>query len=198
MAVHTPSGTFPPASRLFDPAVHDEMIRSTVRLARLVFGAAAASVFLYDPDRDELVFEASSGEGEDRLVGVAIPADRGIAGWVHHTAESIIVRDLASDSRFDRDFAAGTGLVPDMIMAAPLELDQEPFGVIEVLDPVLDGLGDLAAIEILTELARQSCAALSLLVAAREIQPSTASPLDRTAVNELVGALARLLAAERG
>jgi GAF domain-containing protein len=216
MTVQTPSGRVPPSSRLFDPSVHDEMIRSTVRLARLVFAAAAASVFLYDAERGELVFEASSGAGEDRLVGVAIPADRGIAGWVHMTGESIIVRDLAEDSRFDRDFAEATGHVPDTIMAAPLELDHEPFGVIEVLDPDLAAVGDLAAIDILAELARQSCAALSLLVAARRLRPADPGPAgglselgglearlrgdgsrDAEAVSDLVRALSRLIEGER-
>ena len=61
--------------RLVDPQVHADLLRSTVRLARVVFGAAAASIFLYDPDRDALVFEAASGHGEDQVVG-ADPAVR--------------------------------------------------------------------------------------------------------------------------
>lgn len=160
-----------PAGRLFDRSVHDELLRSTVRLTRLTFAAAAASVFLYDPGRDELVFEASSGAGEDQLVGVAIPADHGIAGWVWNTGETIIVGDLDQDTRFNASFAAETGYVPKEIMAAPLEVDKEPIGVIEVLDPQLTQVGEVAAIDLLTELAQQTCAAVSLLVAARRLEP---------------------------
>jgi signal transduction protein with GAF and PtsI domain len=146
---------------------HDEILRSTVRLARLSFSAAAASVFLYDQERDALVFEASSGVGEDRLLGMAIPSDRGIAGWVANTGEPIVIRGVSDDDRFDRAFAAGTGLVPDVIMAAPVEHEGEILGVLEVLDPKLDIIGEMAAIDLLTELANQSCAALSLLLADR-------------------------------
>ncbi|HZN16635.1 MAG TPA: GAF domain-containing protein [Micromonosporaceae bacterium] len=166
---------------------HDEILRSTVRLARLSFSAAAASVFLYDPERDALVFEASSGVGEDQLVGVAIPADRGIAGWVANTGEPIVIRGVSDDARFNRDFAAGTGLLPDIIMATPVEHAGEVLGVLEVLDPKLDAIGDMAAIDLLTELANQSCAALSLLIADRRMHAN------RTEVDGPVAQLAALL-----
>jgi len=144
------------------------LVRSTVRLARLTFGAAAASVFLYDEAQDTLVFEASSGTGEDRLVGVAIPADQGIAGWVFRSGEPII-QDVVNDPRFYREFAIGTGYVPRCIMAAPLEFEDKPIGVIEVLDPERDRFGDMAALDLLSELAAQSAGALSLLLAARSL-----------------------------
>ncbi|MFJ2954994.1 GAF domain-containing protein [Streptomyces sp. NPDC087270] len=146
---------------------YDEILRSTVRLARLSFSAAAASVFLRDEDQGLLVFEASSGVGEDRLVGTAIPAGQGIAGWVAATGETVIVRGVADDDRFDRDFALSTGLVPDVLMAVPMEHAGEIIGVLEVLDPKTDGVGDLDAMDLLSELAHQSTAALALLLSHR-------------------------------
>ncbi|BBA98525.1 hypothetical protein RVR_4736 [Actinacidiphila reveromycinica] len=164
----------------------DEILRSTARLARLSFSAAAASVCLHDEERGALVFEASSGVGEDRLVGTAIPAGRGIAGWVAATGETVIVRGVADDVRFDRDFALGTGLVPDVLMAVPMEHAGEIIGVLEVLDPKTDGVGDLDAMDLLSELARQSTAALALLrdhrrAARAPAAPAAAGPLDRIA-----------------
>lgn len=188
---------------------HDEILRSTVRLARLSFAAAAASVFLYDNARDALVFEAASGVGEDRLLGVELPASHGIAGWVANTGEPIVIRGVAEDTRFDRGFATETGLVPDVILAAPIEHQGDILGVLEVLDPQLEMVGELVAIDLLTELANQSCAALSLLLAdrrarARQSEANGAvaqllSVLDRSderqeaAVHDLIGALARLV-----
>ncbi|MFR9722884.1 GAF domain-containing protein [Streptomyces sp. MS19] len=190
-------------------STHDEILRSTVRLARLSFAAAAASVCLYDQESQSLVFEASSGQGEDRLIGVAIPADVGIAGWVANTGEPIVVRGVADDERFNADFAQGTGLVPDTILAAPIEHEGEVLGVLEVLDPRLDGVGELSAIDLLTELANQSCAALALMLQdrrarARRTDPSGAvtqfaALLDRVgperedALQDLVTALTKLL-----
>lgn len=178
---------------------YDEILRSTVRLARLSFSAAAASVFLRDEDRDALVFEASSGVGEDRLVGVAIPAGHGIAGWVAETGETVIVRGVADDDRFDRDFALSTGLVPDVLMAVPMEHRGEIIGVLEVLDPKTEGVGDLDAMDLLAELAHQSSAALALVLTQRRSAADTgaaADPVDRIR-SALAGATGRRAAAGR-
>ncbi|WP_405582851.1 GAF domain-containing protein [Streptomyces sp. NBC_01190] len=154
----------------------DEILRSTVRLARLSFAAAAASVFIRDARTGSLVFETSSGVGEDRLVGTTLPGDHGIVGWVANTGDPLIVRGVAEDSRFDRDFAEGTGLVPDVIMAVPMERDGEIIGVLEVLDPTLERIGDLDAMDLLTELANQSAAILRLSLARR--RGSERGPVD--------------------
>ena len=49
------------------------LLGSIVNVARSIFRAKAASVFLYDDEPDELVFEAVSGEGEQSLVGTRMP-----------------------------------------------------------------------------------------------------------------------------
>jgi GAF domain-containing protein len=152
--------------RLVDPQVHTDLLRSTVRLTRLVFGAAAASIFIYDDARDALVFEAASGKGEDRVYGFAIPADRGVAGWVYQSAETMIIHDVRADSRFDQQFAAQTGYVPAAIAAAPLMLD-EPVGVLEVLDAADGRFDDVDGIDLLSELADHLAGSVSLLLAAR-------------------------------
>lgn len=172
MSLEMPDSLTASLGRVLLPGAHTELMRSTVRMARLTFSAAAASVFLYDDQSDQLVFEASSGEGEDRLVGMAIPAGRGIAGWVFQTGETMVC-DVRDDPRFDRDFARSTGYVPDMLMAAPLELDERVIGVMEVLDPTLDRFGELAAIDLLTELANQLAITLALMLVTRrrEVTP---------------------------
>jgi GAF domain-containing protein len=199
-------------SDLDDVAIYEELVRSAVRLARLAFRASASSIFVYDQDRDQLVFEASSGTGEDRLVGIAVPADQGIAGWVWQTGEAVIAADLANDRRFDLDFAQRTGYVPDTILAAPLRTGETMLGLIEVLDPVLDGRSEISAIDLLAELANHLSATVSLLAAARRAAPgggwggawqrlaATVEHLagrDRAAVDTFVRALDGLLAPRR-
>ncbi|BCB82896.1 GAF domain-containing protein [Phytohabitans suffuscus] len=180
-------------------STHDAILRSTVRLARLSFRAAAASVFLLNRERDELVFEAASGAGEDRLVGVSIPPGKGIAGWVATTGETIIVREADTDSRFDRRFAEGTGYVPTTILAAPLEERGVVIGVLEVLDPSLDEFGDIAAMDLLSELSIQSCAALSLLLDDRGRQhPARTAGADLDALAVLLRGLDGQRAAAAG
>ena len=52
------------------------LLASIVDVARAIFRAKAASVFLHDAESDELVFEAVSGEGERRSSEPACPPAR--------------------------------------------------------------------------------------------------------------------------
>lgn len=97
----------------------EELLQSVVDTARAIFGAQASSILLLETEKDELVFEAVSGQGQDFLVGRRFPAGRGIAGWVAASGEPMVVDDLHDSTSFDRDIARSTGYVPDALMAAP-------------------------------------------------------------------------------
>ena len=56
---------------------HRSLLQATVEVARAIFGAKAASVFLLDEEAEELVFEAVAGEGEGELIGMRFPAGNG-------------------------------------------------------------------------------------------------------------------------
>jgi GAF domain-containing protein len=136
------------------------LLQSVVEVARAIFGAAASSVFLLDEPAGELVFQACSGAGEDWLVGTRMPAHRGIAGWVLGSGQAMIADDLASNTSFDRAFAESTQYVPQALMAAPLIVDQEVLGVLEVLDPAPQSRSDLGDLDLLSLFANQAAIAL--------------------------------------
>src|SRR5579884_2139795 len=110
------------------------LLRATVEVARAIFHAKAASVFLLDEASDELVFEAVAGEGADTLVGQRFPSSTGVAGWVLVTRQPLVVDDLTKDTRFSREAAEATGYVPRGLMAVPLLAEDKALGVLEVLD----------------------------------------------------------------
>jgi GAF domain-containing protein len=133
---------------------HGRLLQSLVDLARTLYRAKAASVFLADVETSELVFAAVSGEGERSLVGSRLPAGTGIAGWVLTTGQAIAVDDVAGDARFARESAEATGYVPAALAAAPLLLDDAPVGVLSVLDPGLGRAlrqGDLTLLSLLAD-----------------------------------------------
>jgi GAF domain-containing protein len=142
---------------------HRELLTSVVTVARALFGAAAASVFLLDEESDELVFEAVSGAGEDHLVGERFPASRGIAGWVLGAQEPLVVSDLTENPVFARDLAETTGYVPRSMMAAPLLRGEEIIGVMEVLDPTPNPVSPLGAVQLLALFAGQAAIALAVI-----------------------------------
>jgi GAF domain-containing protein len=144
------------------------LLQSVVEVARIVFGAAAASVFLLDPDTGDLVFEAVAGEGEDHLVGTRFPSGTGLAGWVVMSGEAILVDDVSASPQFARDAAESTGYVPGSIMAAPLIRRGECIGVLEVLDRGTRPRGDLSDVDLIGMLATEVALGLELLIRLRQ------------------------------
>jgi GAF domain-containing protein len=163
------------------------LLTATVEVARAIFHAKAASVFLLDQEAEELVFEAVAGEGADTLVGQRFPADTGVAGWVLVTRQAIVVDDLTSDTRFSREAAESTGFVPKGLMAVPLLVEDRALGVLEVLDRPQQSKFTLAEMDLLGLFGNQAAIALDLLQRARRARAA----LDGE--GEL-GALARIAA----
>lgn len=143
------------------------LLAAITEVARAIFGATASTILLLDEVTDELVFEAIAGYGEE-LIGLRFPSDTGIAGWVLSTRTPLILDDVQNDPRFAKDFAAGTGYVPQGLMAVPLLHDERALGVLEVLDRPAQSAFSLQEMELLGLFANQSAIALDLLSRANQ------------------------------
>lgn len=153
---------------------HGALLQSIADVARALFHAEAATIFLLDDATNELVFAAISGTGERSLIGTRLPANSGIAGWTLTTRQLIAVDDLAADERFSRSSAESIGFVPNALVAVPILLEDAPVGVLEVLDPGFGrpvGQGDLALLGLFAE---QAAIALDLVRHARQAQDALA------------------------
>src|SRR2546421_4402433 len=85
-----------------DERTHRALLGSIVDVARAIFDAGAASIFVHDAERGELVFEAISGAGSSDLVGRRFPDSTGVAGWVLASRQPLTIEDVARDTRFAR------------------------------------------------------------------------------------------------
>jgi len=148
-------------------SAYTELLQSVVEVARAIFGARAASIFLLDEATDELVFEAIAGEGSDTLLGRRFPSSTGLAGWVLVTRQPIVIEDVSEDPRFARDFAETTGYVPRGLMAVPLLHGERALGVLEVLDRPQRSRFSLQEMDLLALFGNQAAIALDLLRSAR-------------------------------
>ncbi len=151
-----------------------QLLQSVVAVARYVYGAAAASVFMVNTETGELTFAAVAGAGQQSLVGMRLPPGTGIAGWVAASGQTLVADDVVENDRFARDAAASTGYLPASILAAPLLAHGDCIGVLEVLDRHVTGeRRELDDMELLDLLAGQAALGLSLM--ARR-GPGTAPP----------------------
>jgi GAF domain-containing protein len=116
------------------PSGHAELLQAVTEAMRDLFSAAACSLALVDEDGEHLEFAAAAGAGAELVVGMRIPAGRGIAGWVLASGQPIELSDVVRDPRFARDVAERTGYLPRSILAMPVEGSQQTLGVLEVLD----------------------------------------------------------------
>ncbi|MDP9483993.1 MAG: GAF domain-containing protein [Chloroflexota bacterium] len=137
------------------------VLRSVVEATVALFEAEAASIALYDPATDRLVFEVAAGEQGQGVIGVAIRPDQGIAGYVFRSGQALALSDVASDPRFGRAVAEQTAYLPRSIVAVPLVDDHGTIGVLEVLDKRSQATFSLRDIELAAVFARQAAVAIS-------------------------------------
>jgi signal transduction protein with GAF and PtsI domain len=142
------------ADRLW-PSRPEPLLEAVAATAASIMDAQAASIALHDPATDRLVFVAAAGPAAGDVVGLAIDATAGIAGYAFATGQPLAVADVAQDPRFDRAIAESTGYVPSSLLATPLVDDRGAVGVLEILDR-RSGTFDLRDLEVAAALARQA------------------------------------------
>lgn len=179
--------------------LHRRLLQATVEVARGIFSAKAATIFLYDDDTDELVFEAVVGAGADALIGTRIPSSTGIAGWVLVTRQPLVLEDVTEDPRWGgQAIAERTGYTPKGLMAVPLIHEEDPVGVLQVLDRPQQSRFSLEEMELLGLFANQAAVAIDLLRRARRARAVLEeSGADIEALARVAGQLDELEGARR-
>ena len=168
---------------------HRRLLQAVVEVARAIFSAKAATIFLYDDETDELVFEAVAGMGAETLLGQRIPSSTGIAGWVLVTRQPLVLEDVTQDPRWGgQEIAERTGYQPQGLMAVPLLSEEDPVGVLQVLDRPQQSRFSLQEMELLGLFANQAAIALELLRKARLAR----AVLEEDGFGSELAALARL------
>jgi len=185
-------------ARRLESASARAVLQSIVEATVALFEAEAASIALYDPAGDQLVFEVAAGEQGQGVIGVSIRPDQGIAGYVYTSGQALALSDVASDPRFGRSVAEKTAYVPRSIVAVPLVDDHGTIGVLEVLDKRSQAAFSLRDIELAGVFARQAAVAIrasrverdigSLLRATLSDQSDASTPPSAAALDELVRA----------
>jgi GAF domain-containing protein len=160
----------------------EALLRSVVDATVALFQAEAASIALFDPESDRLVFRVAAGDQGQGVVGQAIPIDQGVAGYAFSTGQAIALSDVSHDPRFAGGVAARTGYVPRSLLAVPLIDGDQAIGVLEVLDKREAATFSLRDVDLAGVFARQAAVAIN----ATRIERDTRSLL-ATVLVELAG-----------
>ncbi len=94
------------------------------------------SILLLDSEKQELVFEAAAGEAGQKLIGIRLKIDQGVAGWVARNGKSLIVEDVSKDQRFYDGVDKKTKFTTKSILCVPMKSRDEIIGVVEVVNKI--------------------------------------------------------------
>lgn len=112
----------------------DQCLRAIARSAASVMEAEASSVLLLDKRRNKLVFRAAYGDRADALIDMEFDANVGIAGKVALTGEPHVAPDVSDSKYFFSGIDDKCSFHTRDIIAAPLIIQSEVIGVVEVLN----------------------------------------------------------------
>jgi len=186
------------AADRIDGTPTDDLLSAIAATAVTALEAQAASIAIHDPTADRLVFAAAAGPASGGVVGLAIDAGAGIAGYAFTTGQPLAVAEATADPRFDPTVAEATGYIPSTLLAAPLSDDAGTIGVLEALDR-RGGSFTLRDLDVAGALAREATIAVRAGQARRDAatllreslagllgDPTAAGPADGAAIDELV------------
>ncbi len=77
-----------------------DMLKETAQAVMAVTHADVCSIFLYEPEWDQLVLTATSGLNQEAVGNVRLRLGEGIAGWAAMVGKPVAVHDAWSDPRF--------------------------------------------------------------------------------------------------
>ena len=111
----------------------DVLIRTIAEETKVALKADRCTVYLYDQKNNELYSKVATGL--DAFKELRIPADKGLAGHVVQTGETINIKDAYKDPRFNPDVDKKTGYRTRTILCLPIKnFNQEIIGVFQVLN----------------------------------------------------------------
>ncbi len=115
---------------------YGELLRTILDVARRVFLAEAASLFLVEPVTGALELAiATRGESGYVEPKLSIPRGKGIAGWVFQHCEPVVIKNAYFDERFFKEADRLTGFQTRSILCAPLNRGDDTIGVLQILNP---------------------------------------------------------------
>ena len=137
----------------------DQVLVTILEEVRRLLDVTACSVWLIDPDTEELVCRQATGPQNEIVRGWRLAPGEGLVGWVARSGESLIVPDARADERHFKDVDQQTGLGLRSILSVPLRIKKGVIGVIQVVDTEVDRFSP-ADLELLEPLAAAAAIAI--------------------------------------
>lgn len=111
----------------------DNLLKLVMKAIKEVMETEASSLMLFDPDRNELYFNAVEG-GSEKVREIRFKANQGIAGHVLQTGKPFIVNDVSKSKFFLKTIDEKTKFKTKSIICSPLINRHKSIGVIQAVN----------------------------------------------------------------
>jgi signal transduction histidine kinase len=99
-----------------------------------IINCEAGSLFLVDPQTDELIFEVVIGPVASDLVGRRLPPGKGVVGEAVTARRAIIANDVRQNKEWFDKTDEQTGFTTQDLLVVPLQVKDRVIGVIELIN----------------------------------------------------------------
>jgi sigma-B regulation protein RsbU (phosphoserine phosphatase) len=93
-----------------------------------------ASIFIYDPEREELTFETATGAKSEELKRIVLKKGQGIAGWIAAERRGVIIDDCRRDPRHAAGADQKTHFQTRSLLGVPVFQGDRLLGVLEAVN----------------------------------------------------------------
>jgi len=97
-------------------------------------GSEEASIFLYDPEKEELTFETATGDKEKALKQIVLKKGQGVAGWIAAERQGVIINDCQRDARYAGMVDQKTLFQTRSLLGVPVQMEDRVLGVLEAVN----------------------------------------------------------------
>jgi two-component system, NtrC family, sensor histidine kinase KinB len=149
------------ASRTINSSLDlNEVMQSMLVQMNEFLNAEAISIALVDKQNNELVYQVAEGIGSQEIVGLRLPSNQGLSGWVMEHDQPVHVPDTSQDLRFKPMGDKRTGYHTRAMICAPMAYKGEVLGTIQAINPI-DGVFTDQDLELLVNLAAIASSAIA-------------------------------------
>ncbi len=110
------------------------LLRTILEEAIDIGEAESGSLFLYDPEGNDLYFAIALGTKASSLLNMRVPIGKGIVGSCLQERTSIIVNDAQKDPRFYKNIDQQTKYTTKNLISIPLFDQDDYLGAIQILN----------------------------------------------------------------
>ena len=132
----------------------DRLLHAIIEECKIMLRCEAASLALYDDERNDLVFTMASGGSEEEITRWRVKMGRGIVGLVAERRKALYSNDPKTDKRwFGKVDDSSGGFITHNVAAVPMIQSDHLVGVVEALNRPDENFGDddLGRLQILAD-----------------------------------------------